>query len=119
MNPPLSKPGQVVDAWSTRSDAEPKAVVLRTMHMEVMRLHLNRGAHFPTYEAQGEMTILCLQGRALVHALGCRHELHSGQLLYLLIREPFELYGLEESSLLITIICEGLGELIGENPSTS
>jgi len=119
MNSPLSSPGQVIDAWPTKSDTDYKAVLLRTKHMEVMRMRLGAGARIPTHEAQGEITILCVQGRVEVAAWGCRHELNSGQLLYLLIREPFELAASEESSLLITIIREDLDELIGEGPSAS
>lgn len=101
---PLARPGDVIDAWSTWGDAEGVAYVLRTVNMEVMRLHLNAGARIPTHEAQGEVTILCVQGRAGVSALGQQHELNTGQLLYLLVQEPFELRGIDESSLLITVL---------------
>ena len=104
MKPPLAQPGEVIDALSAWTDGEEKAVILRTREMEVLRLHLARGAQIPTHEAQGEVTILCVQGRTLVTALGNQHELNSGQMLYLLIHEPFELFGLEESSLLITVL---------------
>lgn len=102
--PQLAQPGQIVDVWSQWTDAESKAVVLRTEHMEVMRLHLYPGVRIPTHEAQGEITIFCLQGRVQVHALGISRELNGGQLLYLLVREPFELQGVEEASLVITIL---------------
>jgi quercetin dioxygenase-like cupin family protein len=113
MDTPLSEPGQVIDAWSAWTDSEAATVILRTKNMEVMRLHLNSGARIPTYEAHGEVTILCVQGRVEVIALGATHELNTGQLLYLLIREPFTLAGLEESSLLVTVIRAEAGELIG------
>ena len=114
MNESLSEPGQVIDAWSSWSDGEAIAIVLRTRRMEVMRLHLNSGARIPEYQAQGEVTILCVQGRVKVSALGQSHELNTGQLLYLLSQEAFELYGAEESSLLVTVI--GFNDqLIGEN----
>ena len=120
MEPPLAQPGQIVDVWSTWKDAEAKAVVLRTAHMEMMRLHLAAEARIPTHEAQGEITVLCLQGRVEVDAMGERRELNGGQLLYLLVREPFELHGLEESSLLITILRPNSVEpLIGDDSRRS
>uniref|UniRef100_A0A7C2P7A3 Cupin domain-containing protein n=1 Tax=Schlesneria paludicola TaxID=360056 RepID=A0A7C2P7A3_9PLAN len=69
-----------------------------------MRLHVNAGTHVPTYEAQGEMTILCVQGRVSVEFASSSSDLSSGQLLYLLTNEPFSLFGQEESSLLITVL---------------
>jgi quercetin dioxygenase-like cupin family protein len=119
MELPLAEPGQVIDAWSTWTDAEVKAVVLRTNHMEVMRLHLNPGIRIPTYEAQGEIIIFCIQGRVEVAAAEMQRELNGGQLLYLLVGEPFEMHGLEESSLLITILRNPERTLIGEGGATA
>jgi len=104
MEPPLATPGQVVDVWSAWPDGETKSAILRTTHMEVMRLHVNADKRVPTYEAQGEITFFCVQGRVLVEACGNVRELNSGQMLYLLVNEPFSLLGLEETSLLITIL---------------
>lgn len=116
----LVQPGQIVDVWSQWNDAESKAVVLRTENMEVMRLHLAPGARIPTHEAQGEITIFCLQGRVRVHALSEGSELNGGQLLYLLGCEPFDLEGIEEASLLITILRPiHLNPLIGDDSRQS
>lgn len=104
MKPPLARPGEVIDALSSWTDGEEKSILLRTREMEVLRLHLARGARIPTHEAQGEVMILCIQGHTRVTAQGNQHELNSGQMLCLLIHEPFELFGLEESSLLITVL---------------
>jgi quercetin dioxygenase-like cupin family protein len=121
MEQPLATPGQIIDAWSTWTDGEVKSVILRTTHMEVLRLHMNAGKRVPTYEAQGEITILCVQGRAMVEACGEVRELNSGQMLYLLINEPFSLFGVEETSLLITVLRPRpamSAPLIGEGKST-
>jgi quercetin dioxygenase-like cupin family protein len=107
--PHLAKPGEVIDAWPAWTDDEAMAVVLRTERIEVLRLHIPAGAHVPVHEASGESTIFCLQGRVVVGALQGRHELNTGQLLYLLINEPFELFGQEESSLLITTVSHAEG----------
>lgn len=115
--PPLAQPGQIVDAWATWKDSESKAAVLRTEHVEILRLHIEAGVRIPTYEAQGEIIIFCLQGRVLVSAMGQQRELNGGQLLYLLIHEPFELDGLEEASLFITILRPHDAQpLIGDDP---
>lgn len=118
MDPSLAVPGQIVDVWSAWSDGEERAVVLRTREMEVLRLHLARGSNIPTHESQGQMIILCVQGRVRVNAQGQSYELNSGQLLYLLVHEPFDLFGLEESSLLLTVLTSrevDAEELIGQS----
>lgn len=115
MNQPLATPGQVIDAWSTWTDGEVKSVILRTSLMEVMRLHIDAGKRVPTYEAQGEITVLCVQGRVTVEVGENSRELNSGQMLYLLVNEPFSLFGVEETSLLITVLrSQTATPLIGE-----
>lgn len=104
MQPIIARPGEVVDIFSTWRDAEVNSVVIRTERMEVSRLHVAAGRRIPTYEAQGEVVILCVEGRVAVEALGRIHELQSGQLLDLLLNEPFGLQAHDESSLLITIV---------------
>jgi quercetin dioxygenase-like cupin family protein len=115
MDQPLATPGQIVDAFSNWTDGEISTVILRTSHMEVMRLHVGAGKHVPTYEAQGEIILLCVQGRVFVETLEERRELNTGQLLYLLVNEPFALRGAEESSLLITVLRPPASTTIGEN----
>jgi quercetin dioxygenase-like cupin family protein len=109
----FARPGEIIEAWSRQVDFERPTTVLRTARMEVLRLHLCRGVSVPTHEMLGEMTILCLQGCTFVMALGHQNELRSGQLLYLLVNEPFDLVAIEESALLITVL-RGPEKTIGQ-----
>lgn len=104
MEQPLAIPGQIVDTFANWSDGETSSAILQTGRMEVLRLHIGAGKHVPTYEAQGEIILFCVQGRVLVDALDERRELNSGQLLYLLVNEPFALHAAEETSMLITVL---------------
>jgi hypothetical protein len=115
MESTFAHPGQIVDVWSTWSDAEKKATLLRTIHMEIMRLHLNAGARIPTFRAQGGIVIHCLQGCVEVLTLGDQLHLKDGQLLYLLVEEPFELQAAEETSLLITVLRPNSGQTFGDD----
>jgi hypothetical protein len=94
----------VIDLWSSWSDGQIKATVLKTGNMEVMRLHVARHANVPTYEAQGEITILCNEGHVVIHTHEQGMEFVAGQMLYLLVNAPFTIEGMVESSLLITIL---------------
>lgn len=104
MNRLNAMPGEVIDMFSSLADYERNSVVIHTRRMEISRLHLESGRRIPTYEAQGEAVILCVAGKVEVNAIDESHVLSAGQLLYLLLNEPFSLLAIEESSLLITVV---------------
>ena len=59
----------------------------------------------------------CIEGRISVQALNSTRELRANQLLYLGLNEPFSIAGIEDASVLVTIIAEWNGDkrkLIGE-----
>ena len=111
MTEPIAKPGQVIfvqpaDATGTASRA---TTLVRTSQVEVIQLIVPAGRNVPTHEAQGELLVHCLEGRVSLSALGKDHALECGQLLYLSINEPFSIRGIENSSLLVTIIAAKTG----------
>ncbi|MEO6809762.1 MAG: cupin domain-containing protein [Isosphaeraceae bacterium] len=79
------------------------AALIKTDHLEVIRLVLPRGKDIPTHLTRGEITVQCLEGRVAFTSHGVRHELEAGQLLYLGAREPHAVLGIEDASLLVTI----------------
>ena len=119
MDKPLVKPGETVDvrqlgaALGTRQ----KALLVKTVNVEIIHVVIPAGETIPTHEAQGEIILHCLEGRVSLAALGKTHELKAGQLFYFRINEPFSIQGIEQASLLATVISPKLGqsvELIGD-----
>ena len=52
----------------------------------------------------GELIVQCLEGRVAFTAMGRTHDLTAGQLLVLPAGEPHSLKGIEDSSLLVTVV---------------
>jgi len=78
--------------------------LVKTAQMELIRLVLPAGKEIPLHKAPGEITVQCLEGRIAFTSSGTTQELTSGQLLYLAAGEPHAVKGIEDSSLLVTIL---------------
>ena len=119
MSQPVAIPGQIVDLHLAKPSAENRLTVLvKTPDVEIIQLSIPAGSKIPTYEAEGEIILQCLEGRVALTVLGEFHELKAGQLLYLAQNEPFSMQGLERASVLTTIIARKQGpnvELIGKH----
>jgi quercetin dioxygenase-like cupin family protein len=92
------------------------SLVVHTGEVEIIHFIVPAGVNLPTHEAQGEIVLHCLEGRLEVLALREVRQLVAGQLLYLAINEPFSMRGIEDSSLLATIVLPKQGpavELLG------
>ena len=75
-----------------------------TTDLQVIRLIVPAGKVIPLHKAPGEITVQCLEGRVAFTAEGQTQELTAGQLLYLTADEPHALTGLEDTSLLVTLL---------------
>ncbi len=62
------------------------------------------GQEIPEHTTKGEMIVQCLEGRVAFTALGKTQMLDAGKLLDLPAGEPHALKGLEDASLLLTIV---------------
>ena len=78
--------------------------LVKTADLELIRLVLPAGKEIPSHKAPGEITVQCLEGRVAFTADGKTQELTAGQLLYLAAGEPHAVKGIEDSSLLVTIL---------------
>ena len=78
--------------------------VLKTERMQVIRLVVPAGKEIPAHDAPGEITVQCVEGRVAFTAAGRTQELAPGQLIYLTARETHALRGIEDASLLVTIL---------------
>lgn len=116
---PLVKPGETVDVQELKKSlgGRRNSLLVKTADVEIVHLVIPAGETIPTHEAQGEIVLHCLEGRALVSALGEAIHLDAGQLFYFAVNEPFSIEGIDEASLLATIIVPKQGpavELIGD-----
>lgn len=79
-------------------------VLVKTDTLEVIRIVLPAGKQLPPHRVEGEITVQCLEGRMVFDADGTEHELAQGQMLYLSGGATHALRGIEDSSVLVTIL---------------
>jgi quercetin dioxygenase-like cupin family protein len=103
---PHAKPGEVVDVrplGSALASAQTKTLV-RAEQVEVIRLVVPAGKDIEEHKAKGEILVHCLEGRVAFTAFGKTQNLEAGKLLYLPTGEPHSVKGVENASLLLTIL---------------
>jgi quercetin dioxygenase-like cupin family protein len=76
----------------------------RTEELEIMRLIVPSGKEIPEHKAKGALIVQCLEGRVAFTSVGKTQTLHGGELLYLPAGEPHSVKGLENASLLLTVL---------------
>jgi quercetin dioxygenase-like cupin family protein len=103
---PHAKSGEVIDIRPLGPAlAQAKTTTLvKTKTLEIIRLVIPAGKDIPEHHAPGEITVQCLEGRVTFAVGSTRHDLAAGQMLYLSSAEPHSLYGLEDASVLVTIL---------------
>jgi quercetin dioxygenase-like cupin family protein len=103
---PHAKSGEVIDIRPLGPAlAQTKTTtLLKTKTLEVIRLVIPSGKYIPEHRAHGEITVQCLEGRVAFATGSTNRELAAGQLLYLSGEEPHSLHGLEDASVLVTIL---------------
>ena len=70
----------------------------------MIRLVVPAGKEIPAHDSTGEITVQCLEGRVAFTAAGRTQDLGPGQLIYLSAGETHALRGIEDASLLVTIL---------------
>ena len=78
--------------------------LVKTDLLEVIRLVIPAGKDIPLHQVIGEITVQCLEGRVAFTACGDTRALAAGQMLYLEGNEPHSLRGIENASVLVTIL---------------
>lgn len=103
---PHAHSGEIVSVrpLGARLGQEKTTTLVKSDHLEVIRLVLPRGKHIPRHEAPGEVTIQCLEGRIRMDLNGAVVELSAGDLLYLGDRAPHDVQALEDSTVLATLV---------------
>ncbi len=103
---PTAKPGDIIDAkplGPALVSAHTQTLV-RTPALELVRLIVRAGQEVQEHKTKGELIVQCLEGRVAVTALGKSQILEAGKLLNVPAGEPHALKGLENASLLLTIL---------------
>jgi quercetin dioxygenase-like cupin family protein len=103
---PHAQPGEIVDVrplGAALTAAQTKTLV-RAEHVEIIRLVVPAGKEIEEHKAKGEIVVQCLEGRVAFTAFGKTHDLEAGKLLYLAAGEPHAVKGIENASLLLTIL---------------
>lgn len=98
--------GEVVDIspfGPALAGATTRALV-KAAKLEVIRLVVPAGKDIPEHKAPGDITVQCLEGQVDFTAEGRTQRLAPGQLLYLAAGAPHSLRGVENSSVLVTIL---------------
>ena len=103
---PHTQPGEVVDVRPLGSalPSSQTATLLRAEQVEVRRLVIPAGKEIAEHKAKGEIVVHCLEGRVVYTAFGRAHTLEAGKLLYLPTGEPHSVKGVEDASLLLTVL---------------
>ena len=100
-----AKPGEVIElSLGPALGSSKTTTLLKTADLELIRLVLAAGKEIPTHSAPGEITVQCLEGRVAFTSGEKTVELTAGQLLYLTAGEPHAVKGIEDSSLLVTLL---------------
>ena len=78
--------------------------LLKTPSLQLMRLVLPAGQGLPEHSVPGAITVLCLEGEAVVTTPSRRCPLGAGQLVMLEGGEPHAVQALSDASLLVTVL---------------
>jgi quercetin dioxygenase-like cupin family protein len=103
---PHAKSGEVIDVRPLR-EALTKTIthtIVKTDHLEVIRIVLLAGRELPTHQVPGEITVQCVEGKVAFTIGQVVRELTAGTLLYVEGDGEHSLRASEDSSLLVTIL---------------
>ncbi len=101
-----AKPGEILSVGSLGAAlASSKTRILaKTGEFELRRLIVPAGKELSEHKAQGALIVQCLEGQVAFTALGMTQTIQGGELLYLPAAEPHSVKGLQDASLLLTVI---------------
>jgi quercetin dioxygenase-like cupin family protein len=101
-----AEPAEVVDVrpFGKEISIATTKVLVKTKDVEVLRMVVPAGKEIPTHQTPGSIIVHCLEGRIEFHALGKIQTLEPGQMFFLPKNEAHSVKGLEDASLLVTIL---------------
>ncbi len=98
--------GEVVDLRPLGSQLETAktTAIIKEKSFEAVRLVVRAGQKIPPHQVAGNITLHCLEGRISLGLKGAGIELSAGDWVYLDGGEAHSVTGIENSSLLLTIL---------------
>ena len=101
-----AQPGDVIDVrpLADKLPSSRTTTLIKTAHLEVIRMVLPAGKTLPEHRAHGEIIVHCLEGDITFTTMGTPKNLRAGDMLYLAAREPHALEAVQDSSFLLTIV---------------
>jgi quercetin dioxygenase-like cupin family protein len=106
MTAPQANVGELVDIRPLGSAAtsSQRTILLRAEQVEIVRLAVPAGKEISEHKAKGEIVVQCLEGQVAYNVFGKTLTLEAGKLLYMPVGEPHSVKGIEDASLLLTIL---------------
>lgn len=100
------KPGDPINLQTLREELDMNAsyALVKTEHMEVIRMALPKGKTIEEHSVDSEMSVLCLKGKIYFNIDHHVQTLMADDWLYLNAGQPFSYSVKQETILLITII---------------
>lgn len=108
---PHAQPGDVIDVrpLANKLAASITNTLIKTPHVEVIRMVLPAGKVLSEHKAPGEIIVQCLEGDITFTTMGSPKRLRAGDMLYLAAGETHALEAVEDSSFLLTIVSKSGG----------
>jgi nucleotide-binding universal stress UspA family protein/quercetin dioxygenase-like cupin family protein len=97
------EPVEVLPLGSALASAQTR-VLVRGPAVEVSRLIVRTGQEISRNRTQGDVIIHCLEGRVTLATLGKTQALEAGRLVYLPAAQAHTIKGIDDASLLLTIL---------------
>lgn len=103
---PHAQPGEVIDIrpLADKLHNTKTHTLLKTEHVEVLRLVLPAGKIIAEHKAPSDITVQCLEGQVKFTAPMGTHTLCAGEMLFLNSAEPHAVEAISDASLLVTIL---------------
>lgn len=104
-----AKPGEVIDLQplGPKLKETKSSAFIKSEHFEAIRLIVRAGTEIPAHEVSGNITLHCLEGRVEIGLDDSAIDLKADQWVYLEGGESHSVKGIEDSSLLLTILFNG------------
>lgn len=105
---PHAKPGEVIDLSPLCEELSTSrtAAIVKANRFEAIRLIVRAGVEIPPHRVPGDITLHCLEGHVSLGLADSAIDLSSGEWVYLEGGELHSVKGIENSSLLLTILFE-------------
>jgi len=103
-----SSPGEVVDLrpLGPQLAAAKTYAIVRTSSFEAVRLVVPADVEIPSHKVPSRITLQCIEGHVRLGLTGALIDLRAGDWTYLEGGEAHSVHGIEDASLLLTILFE-------------